>query len=213
MGKRGFEPGVAGGVRRRGSALLLGLLLAAAGAQAAEVYVYREPTGTRLFTDQRVRDPAYVFIAKYGRPTAYVSCRGISAAGLDARLRSYEDLIDKYAAQQGVEAALVKAVMRVESCFDHRAVSRVGARGLMQLMPGTASDLGVSDSFDPAQNIRGGVTYLRLMLDRFGNNQKLALAAYNAGPGAVEKHQGVPPFRETQAYVEKVRSHYERYRS
>ena len=193
--------------------MLLGLLLAAAGAQAAEVYVYREPAGTRLFTDQRVRDPAYVFISKFGRPTAYVSCKGISSAGLDARLRSYEDLIVKYADQQGVEPALVKAVMRVESCFDHRAVSRVGARGLMQLMPGTAADMGVSDSFDPAQNIRGGVTYLRLMLDRFGNNQKLALAAYNAGPGAVTKHQGVPPFKETQAYVEKVRSHYERYRS
>ncbi len=193
--------------------MLLGLLLAAASAQAAEVYVYREPAGTRLFTDQRMRDPAYVFISKFGRPTAYVSCKGISSAGLDARLRSYEDLIERYAEQQGVEAALVKAVMRVESCFDHRAVSRVGARGLMQLMPGTAADLGVSDSFDPAQNIRGGVTYLRLMLDRFGNNQKLALAAYNAGPGAVTKHQGVPPFKETQAYVEKVRSHYERYRS
>ncbi|MDM4771827.1 lytic transglycosylase domain-containing protein [Solimonas sp. SE-A11] len=193
--------------------MLLGLLLAAASAQAAEVYVYREPAGTRLFTDQRVRDPAYVFISKFGRPTAYVSCKGISSAGLEARLRSYEDLIVKYADQQGVEPALVKAVMRVESCFDHRAVSRVGARGLMQLMPGTAADMGVSDSFDPAQNIRGGVTYLRLMLDRFGNNQKLALAAYNAGPGAVTKHQGVPPFKETQAYVEKVRSHYERYRS
>ncbi|HEY0914337.1 MAG TPA: lytic transglycosylase domain-containing protein [Solimonas sp.] len=193
--------------------MLLGLLLAAASAQAAEVYVYREPAGTRLFTDQRVRDPAYVFISKFGRPTAYVSCKGISSAGLEARLRSYEALIDRYAEQQGVEAALVKAVMRVESCFDHRAVSRVGARGLMQLMPGTAADMGVSDSFDPAQNIRGGVTYLRLMLDRFGNNQKLALAAYNAGPGAVTKHQGVPPFKETQAYVEKVRSHYERYRS
>ncbi|AXQ31363.1 lytic transglycosylase domain-containing protein [Solimonas sp. K1W22B-7] len=186
-------------------------MLAVSAAQAAEVYVYREPGGIRLFTDRQVRDPAYVFISKYGRPTAYTSCKGLSAAGLDARLRSYEDLIYKYAAQQQVEPALVKAVMRVESCFDHRAVSRVGARGLMQLMPGTAADLGVSDSFDPAQNIRGGVTYLRLMLDRFGNDQKLALAAYNAGPGAVTKHQGVPPFKETQAYVEKVRSHYQRY--
>ena len=204
--------GVTGAICRRGSALTLGLLLAVSAAQAAEVYVYREPAGTRLFTDRQLRDPAYVFIAKYGRPTAYVSCRGMSAAGLDARLRSYEDLIQKYAAQQQVDPALVKAVMRVESCFDHRAVSKVGARGLMQLMPGTASDLGVSDSFDPAQNIRGGVTYLRLMLDRFGNNQKLALAAYNAGPGAVEKHKGVPPFKETQAYVEKVAQHIQRYR-
>lgn len=199
--------------RRWGRALLLGLSLAAAGAQAAEVYVYREPGGTRLFTDRTVRNAGYVFIAKFGRPTAYSSCRGMTAAGLNARLQNYEQLIDKYAAQQEIEPALVKAVMRVESCFDHKAVSRVGARGLMQLMPGTASDLGVGDSFDPAQNIRGGVTYLRLMLDRFGNNQSLALAAYNAGPGAVEKYQGIPPFSETQSYVEKVRSHYERYRS
>jgi len=206
--------GVSGkGFPRLGGALLAGLLLlAAGGVQAAEVYVYREPSGTRLFTDRQVRDSAYTFIAKFGRPTASSSCKGLTPSRLAERLQTYEELIDKYATQQEVEPALVKAVMRVESCFDAKAVSRVGARGLMQLMPATAADLGVGDSFDPAQNIRGGVTYLRLMLDRFGNNLSLALAAYNAGPGAVEKHGGIPPYAETQSYVEKVRSHYERYR-
>ncbi|HSW15527.1 MAG TPA: lytic transglycosylase domain-containing protein [Solimonas sp.] len=200
-------------MRKLGGMLLLGVLLLAGPAQAAEVYVYREPGGTRLFTDRQVRDSGFVFISKYGRPAAYSSCRGLSSAGLNARLQNFEDLIAKYATQQEVDPALIKAVMRVESCFDAKAVSRVGARGLMQLMPGTAADLGVGDSFDPAQNIRGGVTYLRLMMDRFGNNLSLALAAYNAGPGAVEKHGGIPPFAETRSYVEKVRSHYERYRS
>ena len=197
-------------------ALLLALLglPAPAAAAAEEIYVYREPGGTRLFTDRQKRDPAFVFIAKYGRPTARSSCTGLSAAGLAARLRNYEPLITRYAEESGIEAALVKAVMRVESCFDHRAVSRVGARGLMQLMPETATLVGVSDSFDPAQNIRGGVKYLSQMLARFGNDQRLALAAYNAGPSAVERHgRRVPPFRETQSYVERVQKHYLHYRS
>lgn len=197
--------------------VVLGLGLCAgtpAQATSGEVYVYREPGGTKLFTDRQVRDTGYVFIAKYGRPTAYTSsCGGLTSAKLDARARGYSELIGRYADETGVEPALIKAVMRVESCFDHKAVSRVGARGLMQLMPQTAADLGVNDSFDPAQNIRGGARYLSQMLGRFNNDLKLALAAYNAGPGAVERFKGIPPFPETQSYVERVRSHYERYRN
>ncbi len=199
----------------RRSLLLLALSLPSLPAIAAsgDVYVYREPGGTRLFTDRKQTGADYVFIAKFGRPTAVLSCKGLSAAALEARHRGYAETIDRYARVHGVDPALVSAVMRVESCFDHRAVSRVGARGLMQLMPATASQLGVMDSFDPAQNIAGGVNYLGQMLRRFNNDLKLALAAYNAGPGAVERYKGIPPFKETQAYVIKVQSHYQRYRS
>jgi soluble lytic murein transglycosylase-like protein len=191
--------------------LLLGLVSGPALA-AHDVHVYRQPDGVRLYTDRKLPNPDYVYISKYGRPVAVASCTGLSGAAMDQRHRHYENLITKYARQYGVEVALVSAVMRVESCFDPNAVSRVGARGLMQLMPATAAEMGVSNSFDPAQNIRGGVRYLSQMLARFGNNQKLALAAYNAGPAAVQRHGGVPPFRETRAYVNKVRTQYERYR-
>jgi soluble lytic murein transglycosylase-like protein len=103
--------------------------------------------------------------------------------------------------------------MRVESCFDSRAVSRVGAQGLMQLMPYTAQKLGVSNSFDPDENIRGGVQYLGNLIKRFNNNVEFALAGYNAGPLNVEKYKGVPPFKETQSYLKRVMTHYRRYRA
>ena len=118
----------------------------------------------------------------------------------------YDHLISESAARYGVDAALVKAVVRAESNFDAGAVSYAGARGLMQLMPGTAAGLGVKDSFNPAENIDGGVRYLSQQLERFGTVE-LALAAYNAGPGAVADHDGIPPYRETQNYVERVMSY------
>jgi soluble lytic murein transglycosylase-like protein len=108
------------------------------------------------------------------------------------------------AGRHGVPEQLVSAVIRVESGFNPRAVSRKGARGLMQLMPQTASILGVRDSFDPRDNIDGGVRHLRGLIDRFRNNLPLALAAYNAGEGAVNTHGGIPPYPETQAYVGRI---------
>lgn len=194
-----------------GLGLLLGAISAHTPAAARDIHVYRQPDGVRLFTDRKLPNADYAYVRKYGRPTAVLSCRGLNAASMDARQNRYGELVAKYAKQYKVEPELVTAVMRVESCFDANAVSKVGARGLMQLMPATAADLGVRDSFDPAQNIRGGTRYLSEMLTRFGGNRKLALAAYNAGPGAVQRHKGVPPFRETQAYVRKVQTAYERY--
>lgn len=114
-----------------------------------------------------------------------------------------EALVARSATQQGLDPALVRAVVQAESGFNPRAVSPAGAKGLMQLMDGTARALGVRDSFDPAENVAGGTRYLRQLLTQFGD-ERLALAAYNAGPGAVQRHGGVPPFDETQRYVATV---------
>jgi hypothetical protein len=119
-----------------------------------------------------------------------------------------ETLIQKYANRYGVDPSLVRAVMRNESDFNPNAVSPKGAQGLMQLMPGTAALMGVSNPFDPEQNIAGGVGYLRHCLDCFDHNVPLAVAAYNAGPGRVSRSQGVPAIPETQAYVRNVMRDY-----
>ncbi len=119
-----------------------------------------------------------------------------------------ESLIQKYAQRYGVDPALVRAVMRHESGFNPYAVSPKGAQGLMQLMPGTASLMGVTNPFDPEQNIAGGVGYLRYCLDRFGHSVPLAVAAYNAGPERVAKSQGVPAIPETQNFVKNVMGTY-----
>jgi len=118
---------------------------------------------------------------------------------------SITDLVTECARRYRVPEKLIYAVIRAESNFNPYAVSRAGARGLMQLMPGTAEDMGVTDIFDPAQNIAGGTQYLAKMLELFDDNLDLALAAYNAGPGAVKKFGGIPPYQETQQYVKKVR--------
>jgi soluble lytic murein transglycosylase-like protein len=116
----------------------------------------------------------------------------------------YAQEISAAAARNGVDPALLTGLIRAESGFDPNAASPAGAQGLAQLMPGTAASLGVTNPLDPAQSIEGGARYLRQQLDRFGGDPSKALAAYNAGPGAVERFGGVPPYAETQAYVRKV---------
>ena len=113
------------------------------------------------------------------------------------------DLIDKYAEKYNLDKDLVKAVVKTESAFNTKAVSKAGAMGLMQLMPGTAKGLGVVNAFDPEQNIDGGTRYLKGLISKYDSVQ-LGLAAYNAGSGAVQKYGGVPPYRETQNYVAKI---------
>ncbi|MEO8460434.1 MAG: lytic transglycosylase domain-containing protein [Dokdonella sp.] len=129
------------------------------------------------------------------------------------RLDQYKDEIARAASDFGIDAALLRAVIHAESAFNPLALSAKGAQGLMQLMPGTASDLGIDDVFDPNSNIRGGAEYLSQLLKTFNGDERMATAAYNAGPGAVRKYGGVPPYDETKVYVQRVATLHERYRA
>ncbi|MGE7622553.1 lytic transglycosylase domain-containing protein [Viridibacillus sp. NPDC096237] len=121
----------------------------------------------------------------------------------------YDTIIKKASETYGIPEKMIKAVIKQESNFNNSVVSHAGAAGLMQLMPGTAKFLGVSNVFDPEQNIMGGTKYLKQMYDKFGGNMNLMLAAYNAGPGNVSKYNGVPPFKETTNYVNKIMNSYQ----
>ena len=177
----------------------------------AEFYVYKESDGTSWITDRKMPQEKYTLMATIGRPTAVVSCRNMTPAKLDKRASTYMNVIEAYSIAFEVDPNLVKAIIAIESCFDRKAVSAVGAKGLMQLMPATAKELGVKDSFNANANIRGGINYFSQMLSRFNNNIELALAAYNAGPHAVEKYGGIPPYTETKGYVKKVLKRYKSY--
>ena len=128
----------------------------------------------------------------------------------DTSRSEINDLIEKYAEKNGLDSDFVKAVIKQESGFNPQATSSCGAMGLMQLMPGTAQGLGVTNAYDAEQNIMGGTKYLKGLMDRFDNNKSLALAAYNAGPNAVKKYGGIPPYMETQNYVKSVLSNYDK---
>ena len=130
---------------------------------------------------------------------------------MEDRLNKYEDIINSASGNYDIPKELIKAVISAESAGNQSAVSSTGAKGLMQLMDGTAKELGVSNSFNPLENIQGGVRYLKSMLDKYQGDYKLALAAYNAGPGNVDKYNGIPPFKETQNYVNRVMRYYKQF--
>lgn len=137
---------------------------------------------------------------------------GVNFNTLRLNTTAYQTEVKAAAAEFGVEEAVIRAIMHAESSFKSNALSRAGAQGLMQLMPATASRFGVTNSFDPQQNIRGGTKYLSWLLKRFNGNLTLAAAGYNAGEGAVDKYKGVPPYSETRRYVERVAVLADRYR-
>jgi len=157
--------------------------------------------------------------AVLGLSTKKIGSRKFSAyrcsdkAFIQSKQRAYQHTIRTYARQYGVEEALIHSVVKQESCFNEKALSRVGAIGLMQLMPATAAYLKVKDPWNPEQNIKGGVKYLSKMLKRFKGNKKFALAAYNAGPGKVIKYGGIPPYKETRHYVKRIMADYSRLKS
>lgn len=122
-----------------------------------------------------------------------------------------QGMIQKTSAEAGVDSSLIKAVVHAESGFNPKALSHAGAMGLMQLMPGTAKNLGVQDAWNPMENLSGGTRYLKGLMGRYGQSLPKALAAYNAGPTAVDQHGGIPPYQETQHYVDKVMSLYRQY--
>ena len=177
-----------------------GLVMGLAGTARAEIYTCTDANGGKVLTN----NPATCGQTKtYVVPgSTYRATRPASAASTS----TYDPIIAQAAADYDIRADLVRAVIQVESGFNPRARSPKGAMGLMQLMPATAAELGVRNPFNPTENIRGGVAYLRSLLDRY-QDETLALAAYNAGPTAVERYgNAVPPYRETQQYVGKVQT-------
>ncbi len=184
------------------------LTLALARAADAQIFVYKDAYGRTYFSDT----PQHEGFSRYRPKSDYELRNAAHEPGISSRAtRAYDPAIKRASREHGVSAALVKAVIAAESGFDRFAVSRKGAQGLMQLMPDTARDLGVDDALDPWQNIDGGTRYLGKMIDRFPDELALAVAAYNAGPEAVTRHQGVPPFDETRSYVQRVLRYYKKY--
>ena len=167
---------------------------------SGDIYRYQDKNGVWHFTNIKSDKRYKLYIrTSLKEPADYI--------------RDYRTIINQASRRFGIESSFIKAVIKAESDFDYKAVSRKGARGLMQLMPETMDQMEVKDPFNPEENIFGGTRYLSLLLERFDNDKKLALAAYNAGPERVEEYQGVPPFPETKSFISKVLNYYFQYRS
>ncbi len=182
-----------------------------------QVYSYMKD-GVRTYTSSRPNGVANVSslrTIKYSYMETCYACGakpGVSFSTVRLNTAAYQAEIAAAAREHGVDEAIVRAIIHAESAFNPNALSRVGAQGLMQLMPATARRFGVSDAFNAGQNIGGGVKYLAWLLKRFNGNLTLAAAGYNAGEGAVDKYKGVPPYSETQRYVQRVGLLADRYR-
>ncbi len=182
--------------------MLLALLLLVPVPVPADIYIFVDKNGVTHFTNAPTSPKFHLFIK--GRPPHP-----------DANLnkKCYDQLIEKAARKFNISFSLIKAVIEVESAYNPRAVSAKGARGLMQIMPFHFHELNISDPFEPSQNIMGGTRYLTELIRQYQGNVEHALAAYNAGPGTVDKYNGIPPFRETRNYVQRVMALHRTYRS
>lgn len=197
----------------------------------SNIYVYEQSSGSHIMTSSRMTGSKYRLIKTYKIPKIVIDIkpeitkkelrRGnivskratksrCNKQRMDNRAVKYKRSIYVYSRIYGVDAALVSAIIENESCFRSAAKSRVGAMGLMQLMPSTAKEMQISNPWNPEQNIQGGVRYIGEMLRLFKGNKRLAIAAYNAGPGNVRKYKGIPPFKETRRYVKNVMADYQR---
>jgi soluble lytic murein transglycosylase-like protein len=185
------------------SLLPLAVVLCMASPAAAQIYTWRDADGKLVLSDKPRTGGGAQTTTTYAVHGAKTVKATIPLA-ISHKSARYDAAINEHARRQGVAEDLVRAVIQVESAFNPNAVSVKGAMGLMQLMPATATELGVKDPFDPDQNIGGGVKYLKQLLTRYDNKVELALAAYNAGIGNVEKYGAVPPFKETRNYVNKI---------
>jgi soluble lytic murein transglycosylase len=166
----------------------------------ADIYRYRDEKGVWHFTNIKSDRKYKLYLRTYRKkPSEYI--------------KEYGSIINQASRRFGVDPSLIKAVIKAESDFDHKAVSHKGAQGLMQLMPKTSNDMSVANPFNPQENIFGGTRYLSLLLERFKSNTILALAAYNAGPEKVETYRGVPPFPETRSFIKKVLDYYKQYKN
>lgn len=190
------------------------LCLLAQQAMASRFYIYQTPDGSRLISDHPVNNPTYRLITRRDRikGTGRIAATRIRFH-TPPQVEQWDDMIDLLAKRHHVEIALVKAVIHTESYFNYHAVSHAGAEGLMQLMPKTAAKYGVTNPQDPYENLDAGIQYLHDLLVKYHWNTRLALAAYNAGEKAVYYYNGVPPYKETRAYVRKVLAYRDYYQN
>ncbi|MFK8076926.1 MAG: transglycosylase SLT domain-containing protein [Granulosicoccus sp.] len=178
------------------------------------LFKHRDKNGVVTFSDAPVVNGQVLrtsYLSFTRQPETSNPCLGMTKKQLEAKGHALNFEFLRAAEKYSVDPALLKAVARAESCFNPKAVSRAGAKGLMQLMPGTAKAMGVTNILDKKQNLIGGAQYLATMLARYSFDKKLALAAYNAGPGNVDKYNGIPPFDETHRYIDAVNDFYEDY--
>jgi soluble lytic murein transglycosylase-like protein len=187
--------------------LLFFCVLLMTNVSSAGIYRYEDENGVIHFTNCP-RDPKFILYLRESKDDVGEEISSISTKDSG----NYDSLISEFSKKYQVDFALIKAIIRTESGFNPRAVSRKGAKGLMQLMPATAQRMNVSNIFNPRDNIEGGVRYFKYLLSLFNNDLRLSLAAYNAGENLVSELRTIPPYRETVDYVRKVLNHYQSYR-